>query len=225
MNLEDVALSSYPAYFINSLLTSMGWPRRKGLLGRSGVEGIALGSAWTAVTQSAMGFGAGRPVLACQLLAHVLPQKDWSADSVDDFFTRTDPVKTIQTVPGSLPWETLVQPEIQIMQTFIPWNDVVSQEMFDVLTGRFVGGLVYGLMHPTEVHRALDTDRTRYATGAPEAVKHGLHIPVTPPFPDNESYFQWLEQTVRAFERRAGQLTPSPPQLLAARAVRVRAAV
>jgi len=72
------------------------------------------------------------------------------------------------------------------------------------------------------VKRALDEDRVQYLMVAPEATKHGLNIPTSPPFPDNDSYFQWTEETVRAFEQRAGALPLPPPRLLAAGVVRAR---
>src|SRR5438128_10862572 len=104
MNLEEVALRSYPAYFLGSLLGSVGWPRKRGLFGRGSVAGAALGGAWTAMMQALMGLGAGRPLLACQLLPHILPRKDWKTESADDFFARFDPVTNTQDANASLPW-------------------------------------------------------------------------------------------------------------------------
>jgi hypothetical protein len=130
-------------------------------------------------------------------------------------------VSKIQEGAVSSPWDALVR-ELQSLPDLIPWNDVVTQDMFDVLTARSTRDLVYGIVHPADVKRALDKDRAQYITGAPEAIKYRLNVPTSPPSPDNESYFQWTEQTVRAFEQRAGALPLPPPQLLGAGVVRVR---
>jgi hypothetical protein len=222
--MEDPALGYYPVYFIVSTLKAMGWPRKNGLFARSGVAGDALRGAWRGMVQASMGLGAGRPSLACRLLTKLFTRRDWTRESGDDLISALDPAKYLAPQTDSLPWDEVVQKYLDVTPDFIPWSQVTAEEIVNIWIPQCAAGLIYGLAHPSAVGAALERDRATYASNAPELIKYGLNIPPTPPFPDNESFFQWAEQTVHAHEARFGSLPQPAQQLMAAAVVRARGA-
>jgi hypothetical protein len=215
---------TFPAYFIVSALQAMSWPRKKGFLRRAVVAGPAVSGAYTGMVQASMGLGAGRPFLACQLLTDLLSGGYWASAPVDTLIATLDPSSRVHQQPRTMPWEVIVLIEMEptYKSDFIPWDSLFGRETLTVASVRSSEALTYGLVHPAEVGAALDTDRAQYVARAPEMIQYGLNISAKPTFSDNESYFQWTEQTVRAYEARCGQLPQPAPQLLAAAVVHAR---
>ncbi len=220
--MEESPILPYPAHFIIALLSAMSWPRKTGLLGKKTVAGAALNGAWAGMAQAAMGLGAGRPLVACQLITKLFSRRDWTQGSGDELLAGLDPAKQIAPQAGDPPWEALVRKYLEVTPPRVPWDQLFTPDLVNVWTAQCAAGLIYGLAHAADVGRALDQDRARYTAEAPEAIRHGLNVPATPPFPDNEAFYRWAEQTVRSYEARTGQLQQPAPQLLMAAVVRER---
>jgi hypothetical protein len=111
---------------------------------------------------------------------------------------------------------------------FIPWNRLLQLEADEigpilwVVCGK---GLTYGLLHPDHAKSALDNERRGFVAVGPEWIRAGLQIPSAPPWPDNDAYFAWLEQIVRAYETVVEPLPPAYPELLRASVVQARLAL
>jgi hypothetical protein len=215
----------FHSYFIMSLLQSTGWPRKTFLFGSVGVPGALLRGVWTTMVQASVGLGVGCSFRACQLLTQLFRNADWTAKSGDAFLSDLDPIQTILRHPDLLPWEALVIAELQhLPPDFIKWRDLVKRNALDASTIHSAFGLIYGLLHSDQASAALDAERALYQSRAPRLINTGLEIPLQPSWPDNGSYFQWLEQTVRAYEDSVQALPNPAPALLDAAAVRKRLA-
>ncbi len=214
---------SFPVYCIVSSLQSMGWPRKKSLFGSVGVPGGVLRAVWAGMVQISVGVAAGRPFRACQLLTQMF-NRDWSSEPGEKFLADLDPVRTINEIPGTPPWEVIAHRELQVIppDEFIIWKDLLGSSAHDLWMANCATGLIYGLAHPGDAARALEADRSEYRSNAPGWIKAGLNIPVQPSWPDNESYYQWIEKIVEAYERASGRLPAPADALLKAAAVRSR---
>ncbi len=215
-------MASYPEYLVGSALGATGWPRKTSLFGPKGVDGSVLGHTVTQMVQVSVALGAGRPFIASQLLTQMFGVAGPARDPWEHLLRTFDPTGTVLGHPQSPPWGAILHQEAGMFVGFIPWKDVLSKETLTLLFARFNQGLIYGLTHPESASEALDAERFEYAAGAPEAVRAGAHIPLTPPWPDNDAYFAWIEETVRAYERTTQPLPQPDLDLLKMPVVRGR---
>jgi hypothetical protein len=201
-------MTTFPVYFVTSALKATGWPRRTSVFGPKGVDGTVLQVAWTGMVQASIALGAGRPIVAAQLLTQMFGAPDrppWNS-----LIEKLDPDTTMKGDPSVPPWEAILHRElIALFDGFISVKYAFSTEAQGILFTRGCQGLLYGLAHPAESELALKNQRARDSVGAAEAVRAGVQIPNMPPWADNEAFFDWTEQIVKAYER-TGQPLPQP---------------
>jgi hypothetical protein len=213
----------FSTYFVMSTLRTMDYPRKKSFLGKPGVPGLVLRGAVVQLAQASVAIGAGRPRLACQLLTQYFRSRDWQTQSGDDLFSELDPRSVVGDHVEESPWEALMHSDgSRYDDEFITIREIERQDALCLWLGRSAEALIYGLVHFDCATKALESDLLRYKSTASEWISAGLNIPEVPIWPGVESYFQWVQQTVEAFESEHGRLPEPPAQLMASTVVRSR---
>ena len=213
----------FPLYAVQSILSAAKWPRKAGVFDRPEVSGDVAGHAWAMMVQMSVGIGAGRAYVACQLLTQFLPNRDWTTEKWDDMMAKLDPTNAVSKSPQVWPWDTIVAEDVrELFVGSVPWDDLMSSDTIPVAVTRCSQGLVYGLLREDDARHALEAERTQYAIVAREAVRYGVSIPTSLPWPDNDSFFRRLGQLVELYQSSNGPLPHPDASLLATAAVRQR---
>lgn len=100
----------FPAYWLFALLNYMGWPRTIGLIVRKKVvNSFILWSSLVALVRAGIALGALRPKIAVNLLADQLTKRDWSTQSVIDFWMLFDPSERVAKNSDKPPEEVIAR--------------------------------------------------------------------------------------------------------------------
>lgn len=215
----------FSEYFVLSLLDSMGWPRKKHFLGKKGVSGAILRHAVIEMVEASTALGAGRPLIACQLITKMFRERDWRDQTGDELFASMLPRinDTVVSHPELSPWEAIAYREVEFYATdFVPWDVLMKAEISNYWLMHSAAGLIYGLANSSHVAQLLQSEAAEYRQKAPEWIEAGLNITEEPPWADIDSYCEMIERTLLAYQAEHGKLPISPPQLLNAEVVRAR---
>jgi hypothetical protein len=217
--------STFPMYFIKSSLNACGWPRKQSFLGRTGIPGQVLHYIVQEMAKASIGIGAGRPLIAAQLLTQLFSRRDWETQSAEDFFADLVPcaISAIEFGEEMSPWAALVHEEVESYdKIFVSEKLLMKAEIPNLWSRHCSLGLIWGLIYADEAKAALDSDRLKYKSGAEVFARAGVEAPQISEWADNESHFQWLEQVVSIYQTECGPLPKPAPELLNSLVVRSR---
>jgi hypothetical protein len=163
-----------------------------------------------------MGLGAGRPELACRLIADSFLETRWTSEAAgiitNDLSKHSE--EQVAAHPELSPWEALyVDYKMEPHLTDIEWEDLGQRQTSLLWTALAANAAIWGLTHENEVAAAFEAEKAAYEAAAPTAMGEGLAITEEFPWQSPEDFYQGCEEMVQAFEAERSPF-PSIPEPL-----------
>lgn len=208
---------TFQFFFLNNLLTQVGWPRSKGIIFKKQVVNkIVLRSSVNELVQMGVVLGAVNPKTAIRLFAEAFRGRDFSKQPPNDllhFFNKysdLEPDKLAEPIWCHIN-EWIFPPT---MPDTIPW-EIMLAEVFQVgYNSNFVSGLSYGLNHPEKAINAYERYISDNKSYIPVMLKAGLDIDVNQATQPIYAYEEMCLEVVKDFEKNIHPLASPSRELL-----------
>ena len=199
-------------WFVAEQLNRLGWPQTKGVFRKKEVVPALLVD--LTVEQGlrlCMGLGAGRPELACRVIADIFRPDAWTPQQTAALLgTAANTQKPISEHPELPAWTAFYgKHALSLQMAEAEWG-WLGKEVASLWRG--FGGYcaIWGLSHQMEFAAAFEASQIDDARNAPEMRRQGLAV--APPMLLNEFYVA-CEQMVFAYESSGHRLPDTPAAL------------
>jgi hypothetical protein len=207
--LEEEEVSRLVQWYVANQLRSMDWPRQK-----DSVAYVPTSLVDIAVEQGlqvCMGLGAGRPALACRLIADIFRYSPWTPEAaaalMADLTQLSD--EKVASHAGVAPWQALyADHKMEPAIAEIEWRKLGQRGVVMIWRALGANAAIWGMGHEREVASALAAEKASYEATAPEAVSGDPATAEEFPWQSLDDFYQSCEDIVEAFEQ---QMTPFPP--------------
>lgn len=206
-------MSIFGYYFVVSLLREAGWPRKQGLFKGEAYDTAIADAAIDQMVDWAASLGAGRPMLALQIIAEIFRDRDWNSDGAPQIETFISGARELwDSAPNAAPRE-IVRP-IRLASAF---GSVISPKDFQdarlrvALEQNVLEAVLWGLANPDRFAMWYASAAQRHESSLNLMRSSGLAIDA---FPALAPFFDQSEQIVRNYERDVGALPATPEKLL-----------
>ena len=236
----------FPVWWMERFLLSLGWPRKRGLLGRRQViNALVLDGAVNRLAQASCGLGASRPDLAARGIAQVFSDRTWDiheaigvVDWLEGFASVWDEeTRTPWGEHALTPWEAHAlcvpraaelarredqrDPPQSVTDLEVPIEALDAPKYRNSLCSLWAGSLYFGMKHPATVERFAESEIRDFNEGAPGWRAAGANIPETNPWVNVDAFYENCREFITTYEAEVQSLPPVPARLREALADRL----
>jgi len=206
--------SIFGFYYVVSLLSIMGWPRRRSLFNSEAVvDSTILDLAIEQMIDWAASIGACRPELGLQTIASMFRDMDWNSGEALDISVATDNLRKqwIEGGNSNNPREAVGPAKFSEHSNVISMKQLKDKETKYALEVYCFESLLWGLINPDSFKTYYSTNEERQRERMPEYKKAGLAVDYIPTL---DQMLKEGEEILRGYEREVRPLSLIPQKLL-----------
>lgn len=206
-------MSIFGFYFVSQLLSEMGWPRKQGAFRGEAYDTALVDLTVAQAMDWGAGLGAGRPLLALQMISEMFRDRDWESEEApkvkqfignladqDTWSGASSPVDAVQPVQFAKHYGKSIKPEA-----------LQDASLRAAMEHHLLEALLWGLSNPDRFDAWYSSKHASQVSRLPEMIEAGLDVEHVPSLSE---FLEYCEQIVRDYERAIGRLPPIPPRLL-----------
>lgn len=205
-------------YCLFNMLIEQGWPKSKGRLRKKLiVDADVIDSDVETTVAISVALGAGRPIVAAQLLAEIYENNPWTEDSVETLVATL--IQTadldIDQSEASSPWEALYEAHrVSDAGREVEWSDLDHPVFASIRATVNARGLTWGLLRYSHMPAVFERAKEEYERAASEGIQHGLMVHASYPWKSLDMMLENCDEMITAYEGARGSLPDAPKALL-----------
>jgi hypothetical protein len=204
-------MSIFAFYFAAQLLREAGWPRKLGMFKGEGYDAAMVDVVFAQSIDWGAALGAGRPLLAHQMMAEMFRERDWEGEDAPDVKVFVEGKSESWSTVAS-PQEAVEPPQFAKGMATMSVEQFTDRKMMTAAEPFLFEALVWGLSYPDRFEAWYGAHLAHHESLLPEMRVAGLEIGESPSL---EEFYEASEQIVRDYVQEIGPLPPVPPRLLA----------
>jgi hypothetical protein len=206
-------MSIFGYFYIVYLLKEMDWPRKRGFFRQLAYDTTVVDMAIDQMIQWAAALGAGRPLLALQMIAEMNRNQDWDSEDAPQI------IKAINIARKQWDQKLNASPQEIIAPIrfekkygkYIHPNVLGDKFILKMTEGYVLLGLLWGLVNKARFIRWYSEEHKRFETR--KELYNQMKLNVESP-PIIGEYYQQCGEIVRAYEQKFNMLPKIPNKLL-----------
>jgi hypothetical protein len=208
------AQSSYFGYyFVEGLLSQMGWPRRRSLISSKAiVDSLVLDGAISQMIDWAASIGACRPDLALRMIATMFRANDWNSEDSLSIQTAVNDNKELWHERGdSDPLEVVKPFRFSEKRKLVNAKDLNDTKMRFALETYCFESLIWGLANPGSFKEYFESKNERHSDRMQLYKKMDLDMESIPTL---DQTLESGEKILSGYAKNVGILSPIPQRLI-----------